>query len=100
MNDLTEEQRNAVITAFIDDLEAMTIGGNYLYRRQYPDPIIKTDPDEHGDVNGKNASHRLTVAGQQLGRALSLVSSRIETRSMSQAARTVLVMAGLQSAGA
>jgi len=96
--ELTEEQRNAVITAFVDDLEAMVVRGNYLYRRQYPDPIIETDPDVHGDTNGDNARYRLTTAGQQLGRVLGLLSSRIDARSMSQAAKAVLVMAGLQDA--
>jgi hypothetical protein len=98
VHEFTEEQRNAVITAFIDDLEAMAVRGNYLYRRQYPDPIIETDPDEHGDMNGENARHRLTTAGQQLGRVLGLLSSQIDARSMSQVAKAVLVMAGLRDA--
>ena len=98
MHQCTEEQRNAVITAFVDDLEAMVVSGNYLYRRQYPDPIIETHPDEQGDMNSEHARHRLTTAGQQLGRVLRLLSSRIEARSMSHAAKAVLVMTGLGDA--
>jgi len=90
---LTEEQRNAVITAFVDDVEAMAVGGNYLYRRRYPDPIIETVPDESGDMNGENARHRLTPAGEQLSRVLGLLSARIDASSMSRAAKIVLVMA-------
>ncbi|HEY1303987.1 MAG TPA: hypothetical protein VGF24_10590 [Vicinamibacterales bacterium] len=92
MQRLTEEERNAVITAFVDDVEAMAVGGNYLYRRHYPDPIIETVPDDKGDMNGENARHRLTPAGQQLARVLSLLSAQIDASSMSQAAKVVLVM--------
>ena len=91
---LTEAQRNEVITAFIDDLEAMAVGGNYLYRRQYPDPIIETEPDESGDMNSQNARHRLTPAGVQVGRVLGLLSAGIEADSMSQSAKAVLEMMG------
>ena len=92
MQSLTEEERNAVITAFVDDVEAMVVGGNYLYRRHYPDPIIETEPDDKGDMNGEDARHRLTPAGQQVGRVLSLLSARIDASGMSQAAKVVLVM--------
>ncbi|HKE84457.1 MAG TPA: hypothetical protein VKB50_11905 [Vicinamibacterales bacterium] len=89
---LTEPQRRAVITAFVDDLEAVVAGGKFRARRRFPDPFIETEPDEHGDINGERATHRLTPAGQQLARVVSLLSGGIKGASMGRAAKVVLGM--------
>jgi len=89
---LTEPQRRAVISAFVDDLEALVAGGKFRARRRYPDPFIETEPDEHGDINGERARHRLTPAGLQLARVVSLLNTRIKGASMGRAAKIVLEM--------
>ena len=89
---LTEPQRRAVITAFVDDLEAVVASGKFRARRRYPDPFMETEPDEQGDVNGERARHRLTPAGLQLARVVSLLSARIQGASMGRAAKVVLGM--------
>ncbi|HEY1308489.1 MAG TPA: hypothetical protein VGF24_33300 [Vicinamibacterales bacterium] len=89
---LTEPQRRAVISAFVDDLEAVVGGGKFRARRRYPDPFIETEPDEHGDIHSERARHRLTPAGMQLARVVSLLNARIKGASMGRAAKVVLEM--------